>query len=150
MTQDKNWAKGLYLKARHPNTPSFVKATLDIKVDEFVACLQQYRNANGWVTIHLKESGGGKKYFEVDTWQPPQQRQQQTQRQPAPPVAPQAPAYTPQSAGPQYAPQAPNGQPMPANDAQGYVQQNPPPAAPQHIPQDAFNVGQESVDDIPF
>jgi hypothetical protein len=66
---DKNFTKGLIAKKPHDNAPDFVKATLSIKVDEFIEWLGENSN-KGWVNIDVKESRGGKWYAELNDWKP--------------------------------------------------------------------------------
>jgi hypothetical protein len=68
MTEPK-FVDGLRWSDPHPNAPDFVKGKLSIKVDELIKYLQA-NQSNGWVNINLKESKGGKMYFELDTWKP--------------------------------------------------------------------------------
>lgn len=97
---DKVFANGLFVQDRRPNTPDFVLGKFSIKVDEFIQCLQQYRNQAGYVNISMIRGRDGKKpYFEVDTYGLQQQNSQQS--------------YPPQSAGPQTQPAY---QPAPQDD----------------------------------
>ena len=66
---EKTFAEGLIFKLPSEKAPDFVKGSLSIKVDEFIAFLE--KNAkNGWVNINLKLSKSGKAYAELDTWEP--------------------------------------------------------------------------------
>lgn len=65
---EKKFVDGLIAKAPHERAPEFVKATLAIRVEEFVAWLGQQQH-NGWLNIDIKESRGGKWYAEVNSWQ---------------------------------------------------------------------------------
>jgi hypothetical protein len=70
MEQEKIFANGLIFKAPRPNAPEFVKGSLSIKVDEFVAFLTAHNTNAGWVNIDIKESKGGKLYCELNTYKP--------------------------------------------------------------------------------
>ena len=66
---EKTFAEGLIFKLPSEKALDFVKGSLSIKVDEFIAFLE--KNAkNGWVNVNLKLSKGGKAYAELDTWEP--------------------------------------------------------------------------------
>jgi len=45
---------------------------IGIKVDDFVAFLNQNKKDTGWINLELKESVKGVQYIELDTWQPTQ------------------------------------------------------------------------------
>ena len=64
---DKQFAPGFIVKPPRENSPSYVKASVSIKRDEFIAWL---RGQGEWVNLGIKESKGGKWYAEVDTWKP--------------------------------------------------------------------------------
>lgn len=66
---DKIFANGLSFKRPNEKAPEFVKGSLSIKTDEFIDFLKA-NSVNGWVNLDLKESQGGKLYFELNTWQP--------------------------------------------------------------------------------
>jgi len=65
---EKIFVNGLIFKRPRNGAPEFVKGSLAIKVDELIAFLNQHKKADGWVNATLKESKGGKLYFELDTW----------------------------------------------------------------------------------
>lgn len=65
---DKTFANGLIVKAPREGAPEFVKATLSIKTEEFVAFLEAHTKADGWCNIDVKESRGGKWYAELNSW----------------------------------------------------------------------------------
>jgi hypothetical protein len=46
-----------------------VMGAVSIKVDEFIVFLKD-NVKKGWVNLDLKESKGGKHYFQLDTWEP--------------------------------------------------------------------------------
>ena len=65
---DKVFGEGIFFKQKE-NAPSFVMGAVSIKVDEFILFLKD-NVKKGWVNLDLKESKGGKKYFQLDTWEP--------------------------------------------------------------------------------
>jgi hypothetical protein len=68
MTEPK-FVDGIKWNDPHPNAPEFIKGKILIKVDKLIEYLK-VNESNGWVNITLKESKGGKLYFELDTWKP--------------------------------------------------------------------------------
>jgi|TARA_R110002073_G_scaffold215365_2_gene375624 hypothetical protein len=65
---DKIFGEGIFFKQKD-NAPSFVMGAVSIKVDEFIVFLKD-NVKKGWVNLDLKESKGGKHYFQLDTWEP--------------------------------------------------------------------------------
>jgi|TARA_R110002012_G_scaffold130761_1_gene283329 hypothetical protein len=65
---DKIFGEGIFFKQKD-NAPSFVMGAVSIKVDEFIVFLKE-NEKKGWVNLDLKESKGGKHYFQLDTWEP--------------------------------------------------------------------------------
>jgi|TARA_R110002167_G_C12662234_1_gene650033 hypothetical protein len=65
---DKIFGEGIFFKQKE-NAPSFVMGAVSIKVDEFILFLKD-NVKKGWVNLDLKESKGGKHYFQLDTWEP--------------------------------------------------------------------------------
>ena len=65
---DKIFGEGIFFKQKD-NAPSFVMGAVSIKVDEFILFLKD-NVKKGWVNLDLKESKGGKHYFQLDTWEP--------------------------------------------------------------------------------
>jgi len=65
---DKVFGEGIFFKQKE-NAPSFVMGAVSIKVDEFILFLKE-NVKKGWVNLDLKESKGGKHYFQLDTWEP--------------------------------------------------------------------------------
>ena len=60
---------GLLVKAPHPNAPSFVKASISIKVEDLGKWLREkFKAGNEWVNIDVKESKAGKWYAAVSTF----------------------------------------------------------------------------------
>ena len=73
------------LMAKHPNdnAPEWVKARISIKREEMLAFLQSQRGE--WINADLKESKGGKLYFQIDDWQPDRNNAPQPDRGNNPP-----------------------------------------------------------------
>lgn len=103
MDKEPIFPNGLIFKTPRENAPNFILGAVSIKVDEFIAFLQENQN-NGWVNIDQKKSKGGKIYFQLNDWKPKtspaehmragmvngqQQQAPVTQTQTAPPQAPQ-------------------------------------------------------------
>lgn len=72
MADDIQFVDGLLVKAPHENAPSFVKASISIKVADLGAWLRaQYKAGNTeWINVDVKESKGGKWYAAVSTFKP--------------------------------------------------------------------------------
>ena len=71
MEKETIFADGLYVNKKHENAPDFVKGSLGIEVDRFIAFLQQHKNEDGRVSIDLlaKKDGSGT-YGTLNTWKP--------------------------------------------------------------------------------
>lgn len=69
MEKTKVFADGMIFKNPAENAPEFVKGKISIKSTDFIAFLHKH-SKNGWVNLDLKQSQGGKMYFELDTWTP--------------------------------------------------------------------------------
>ena len=62
---------GLIVKAPHENAPSFVKASISIKVEDLGNWLREkYKAKEEWVNIDVKEAKSGKWYAAVSTFKP--------------------------------------------------------------------------------
>lgn len=70
MNEEKVFASGLFFRRPNEGAPTFVKGSVGVKVDEFVAFLEKNKAEDGWVRLDLKESQGGKLYFQLNTWKP--------------------------------------------------------------------------------
>ncbi len=72
MADDIQFVDGLIVKAPHENAPSFVKASISIKVADLGAWLRaQYKAGNTeWINVDVKASKGGKWYAAVSTFKP--------------------------------------------------------------------------------
>lgn len=75
MAEEKIFADGFILKAKHENAPEWVLAKMSVKVEEAIAFLQQHNN-KGWVNLDLLLSQAGKPYVALDTFtpKPPEER----------------------------------------------------------------------------
>jgi hypothetical protein len=62
---------GLIVKAPHEKAPSFVKASISIKVEDLGKWLRaKYKAGDEWVNIDVKESKAGKWYCAVSNFKP--------------------------------------------------------------------------------
>ena len=69
---------GLIVKAPHQNAPTFVKASISIKVEDLGKWLRaKFKAGNEWVNIDVKESKGGKWYAAVSNFKPKPKAEQQ-------------------------------------------------------------------------
>jgi len=69
--EDIEFVDGLLVKAPHANAPSFVKASISIRVEDLGKWLREkYKAGNEWVNIDVKESKGGKWYAALSTFKP--------------------------------------------------------------------------------
>ena len=72
---DIEFVDGLIVKAPHPKAPSFVKASISIKVEDLGKWLRaKYKAGDEWVNIDVKESKGGKWYAAVSTFKPSEEK----------------------------------------------------------------------------
>lgn len=69
MAEEMQFVNGLIVKAPHANAPSFVKASISIKVTELAEWLKG-RSGEEWINVDVKESKGGKWYAAVSTFKP--------------------------------------------------------------------------------
>ena len=73
MSEEKQFVDGLIAKNPGDNTPSFVKAKLSFKLDEFKEWVGNCVKAEPgieWLNVEVKESKNGKWYAERVTWKP--------------------------------------------------------------------------------
>lgn len=76
MADDKIMVEGIRVFAKHANAPDFVKASLVVTLNDFVAfCkahpeLQTEYDGKKQLRLQLLESQGGKLYLQVDTYKP--------------------------------------------------------------------------------
>ena len=62
---------GMLVKAPQERAPDFVKATISIKVAEFVPWLKEkMQSKEEWINLDVKESRGGKWFVSVNTYKP--------------------------------------------------------------------------------
>ncbi len=64
---EKQFASGMRA-SRREGTPEFVKASLGIKVEEFIEWLRGVQNGSEWVNIDIKVGKSGKWYAELNTY----------------------------------------------------------------------------------
>jgi hypothetical protein len=69
------FSEGIYLNKVADTAPDFVKANVSIHADKAIAWLQTMKatgmvNEKGYVNLVGKESKGGKRYFQLDTYKP--------------------------------------------------------------------------------
>ena len=60
---------GMIVKKPHENAPSFIKATISVKVIDFVNFAKKHHK-NGWLNIDLKKSKEGRLYLSLDEFEP--------------------------------------------------------------------------------
>lgn len=71
MSTEMEFVNGLIVKAPHPNAPSFVKASISIKVEDLGLWLREKHKAGDeWVNVDVKESKNGKWYAAVSNYKP--------------------------------------------------------------------------------
>ena len=81
MANDIEFVDGLIVKAPHENAPTYVKASISIKVEDLGKWLRgKYKTGNEWVNIDVKESKAGKWYAAVSTFKP---KEKQEEKKPA-------------------------------------------------------------------
>lgn len=66
---DKIFADGVFFKKPREGAPGFVKGSVSIKLQDFKPFAEKHAN-DGWINLDLKESQGGKLYFQLNTWKP--------------------------------------------------------------------------------
>ena len=69
MGDKNNFASGIMFKLPRDNAPGYVKGSLSVKLDDFVAWAKNNAE-NGWVNLDLKVGKSGKPYVELNTWKP--------------------------------------------------------------------------------
>ena len=69
MGDKNNFASGIMFKLPRDNAPDFVKGSLSVKLDDFVAWAKNNAE-NGWVNLDLKVGKSGKPYVELNLWKP--------------------------------------------------------------------------------
>jgi len=63
------FADGMSFKLPKEGQPDFVKGSVAIKVDTFIAFLEKHQDKN-WVNIDLLKSKKGSLYFKLNDWKP--------------------------------------------------------------------------------
>lgn len=72
MSDDIEFAQGVFFKPPHENAPDFVWGKISLKRQDVIDWLSD--RDDEWVNLDVKESRGGKIYCAVDTWKPDSQR----------------------------------------------------------------------------
>jgi hypothetical protein len=76
MADEIQFVDGLIVKAPHENAPSFVKASISIKVADLGNWLRaKHKAGEEWVNVDVKESKGGKWYAAVSTFKPKERQE---------------------------------------------------------------------------
>lgn len=76
MAEELEFPNGLIVKAPHANAPSFVKASISIKVEDLGVWLRaKHKAGDEWVNLDVKESKGGKWYAAVSNFKPKKQEE---------------------------------------------------------------------------
>lgn len=71
MAEDIQFVDGLIVKAPKANAPTFVKASISIKVADLGMWLREkHRAGEEWVNVDVKEAKSGKWYAAVSTFKP--------------------------------------------------------------------------------
>ena len=68
MSKEKVFADGFIFKTRE-NQPDWVVGSMSVKVEDAIVFLKD-NNKNGWVNLNVNTSKSGKKYVELDTFEP--------------------------------------------------------------------------------
>ncbi len=78
MENNKIFAEGIYLNKVNDNAPEFIKANVSIHAQQLISWLatnQKHADEKGYIRLVGKESKGGKRYFELDTWKPTEKQE---------------------------------------------------------------------------
>ena len=68
--KDRVFAPAMNWSQPREGAPDFVKAKLGIKTDEFITFLKENAKPSGWINFEMKQAQDGRDYFELDTWEP--------------------------------------------------------------------------------
>lgn len=68
--QEKIFVDGMTFRNPHEKAPDFIKGNISLHAPTLTNFMNLHKNEKGWLTVVLKESKGGKMYFELDTWKP--------------------------------------------------------------------------------
>ena len=78
MADELEFVDGLIVKAPHEKAPSFVKASISIKVADLGVWLREKHKAGEeWVNLDIKEAKSGKWYASVSTFKAKEKEQTQ-------------------------------------------------------------------------
>ena len=79
--QKPEWSvDGMIFKPRRESAPDFVRGYLSVKVEEFKSFLDKNVKESGWVNLDLLKSKTGKTYLKLNTWEPKQVKETQSER----------------------------------------------------------------------
>ncbi len=76
MSKEKVFADGFIFKTRD-NQPDWVVGSMSVKVEDAIVFLKD-NNKNGWVNLNVNTSKYGKKYVELDTFEPTKKTEEVT------------------------------------------------------------------------
>ena len=75
--EELEFVDGMIVRAPREKAPSFVKASISIKVEDLGKWLRaKYKAGDEWVNIEVKESKAGKWYAAVSTYKPKAKEEQ--------------------------------------------------------------------------
>ena len=66
---EEKFIKGLFT-SRRENAPTFLKASLSFKTEQFIEWLKDHTNSAGYCNIDVLESKEGKLYSKLNDWKP--------------------------------------------------------------------------------
>jgi len=90
MSEEKEFAVGLYVNEPHEKAPDFVKCGIALKRENLISWLQSKNDE--YINLQVKSGKNGKWYAEVDHWKPNQAKNNDNQSS-------QSENPTPQSSG---------------------------------------------------
>jgi hypothetical protein len=76
MSKEKVFADGFIFKTRD-NQPDWVVGSMSVKVEDAIVFLKA-NDKNGWVNLNVNTSKSGKKYVELDTFEPTKKTEEVT------------------------------------------------------------------------
>ena len=71
--KERVYAPAMNWSQPHDSAPEFVKAKVGIKIDDFIPFLKENAKSSGWINFEMKLNPEGRYYFELDTWEPKKQ-----------------------------------------------------------------------------
>lgn len=74
MSEDTIFSRGIFFKDPSDKAPSYVIGKVKFKVDEAIEFINEHAK-DGWLTLDIKRSKGGKTYMQVDTYVPSNKQQ---------------------------------------------------------------------------